>query len=206
VTSVQYGRDRRTAILDAAGKIFLRYGYKKTSMDDLARAAGLSRQALYLHFRSKEDLFRAAILKIIENDRQAYRAAVAREELDLSDRLLGAFQAFHGKSISQVDSQYVGELLEAAASLVGDAPAEHDRRFLADLTKLLSESDHIHGSANQVTPRELAETLFATSWGFKHRVTTASEYRSRMSVALRIILGSASEDVGGRRRGTSRKR
>lgn len=205
MTSVDYGRDRRTAILDTAAKVFLRYGYKKTSMDDLARAVGLSRQALYLHFTSKEDLFRAAILKIIDDDRQAYRAALAGEGLDLFDRLLAAFLAFHGKSISEVDSQYVGELLEAA-SLVGDAPAEHDRKFLADLTKLLSESNHIRGSANTVTPRELAETLFATSWGFKHRVTTTSEYRSRMSVALRIILTSAGEDVSDRRRGTSRKR
>ncbi len=41
---------RRESILQAAVGVFLRYGYKKTSMDDLARAAGLSRQGLYLHF------------------------------------------------------------------------------------------------------------------------------------------------------------
>ena len=205
MSTVAHGRNRRTAILDAAGKIFLRYGYKKTSMDDLARAAGLSRQALYLHFTSKEDLFRAAILKIIEDDRQAYRASLAREELDLLDRLLAAFQAFHGKSISEVDSKYVGELLEAATSLVGDAPEEHDRKFLGDVAKLLSESDHIRDFAFEVTPRELAETLFATSWGLKHRVATASEYRSRMAVALRIVLTGAGEDVSGRKR-TSGKR
>lgn len=175
-------------------------------MDDLARAAGLSRQALYLHFTSKEDLFRAAILKIIDDDREAYRAALAGEGLGLFDRLLAAFLAFHGKSINEVDSQYVGELLDAAANLVGDAPAEHDRKFLADLTKLLAESNHPRDSASKVTPRELAETLFATSWGFKHRVATAAEYRSRMSVALRVILASAGEDVSGRRHGTSRKR
>ena len=125
-------------------------------MDDLARAAGLSRQALYLHFTSKEDLFRAAILKIIDDDREAYRAALAGEGLGLFDRLLAAFLAFHGKTISAVDSQYVGELLEAAANLVGDAPAEHDRKFLADLAKLLAESNHPRGSASKVTPRELA--------------------------------------------------
>lgn len=85
---------------------------------------------------------------------------------------MAAFLAFHGTSISAVDSQYMGELLETAASLVGDAPAEHDRKFLADVTKVLSESGELRGSASKVTPRELAETLFATSWGFKHRVTT----------------------------------
>ena len=50
------GGARRAAILETAMRVFLRYGFKKTSMDDLARAAGLSRQGLYLHYRTKEEL------------------------------------------------------------------------------------------------------------------------------------------------------
>ena len=48
---------RHESLLQAAFGVFLRYGYKKTSMDDLARAAGLSRQGLYLHFANKDALF-----------------------------------------------------------------------------------------------------------------------------------------------------
>src|SRR5262245_29785734 len=50
--------ERQEAIFAAAIAIFLRFGFKKTSMDDLARAAGLSRQGLYLHFASKDALFK----------------------------------------------------------------------------------------------------------------------------------------------------
>ena len=46
-------------ILDAALAVFCRYGYRKTSMLDIAQAAGMSRAALYLHFKNKEDVFRA---------------------------------------------------------------------------------------------------------------------------------------------------
>ncbi|MGH1413200.1 MAG: TetR/AcrR family transcriptional regulator [Pelagimonas sp.] len=47
---------RVRAILTAALKTFAQYGYRKTSMEDLARAAGMSRPALYQHFRNKEDV------------------------------------------------------------------------------------------------------------------------------------------------------
>ena len=53
---------RKEGIVKATSGKFLRYGFKKTSMDDLARAAGLSRQGLYLHFATKEALFKQMVL------------------------------------------------------------------------------------------------------------------------------------------------
>ena len=44
-------------ILDAAGGVLLRYGFRKASVDDVARAAGISRQGLYLHFATRGQLF-----------------------------------------------------------------------------------------------------------------------------------------------------
>ena len=45
---------RRTAILAAALKCFLQFGYAKTSMDDVAKEANLSRPLIYLKFKNKE--------------------------------------------------------------------------------------------------------------------------------------------------------
>lgn len=206
-TSVEHVSERRSAILDAAARVFLRFGYRKTSMDDLARAARLSRQGLYLHFRTKEELFQAAILSYIERGRIAYRAALARDERDVLDRLLDAFEAFHGASVGQVSDQYVGELLEAASSLLGDAPGAHERKFVADLTELLASSGDVRRAGRSgVTPRELAETLFAASCGLKHRAATPAEYRARMSVALRVVLGSEREGPARRKSRVPRSR
>lgn len=47
---------RRKEILDAALYCFLHFGYSKTSMDDVAKKAGLSRPLIYLKFKNKEDL------------------------------------------------------------------------------------------------------------------------------------------------------
>jgi AcrR family transcriptional regulator len=42
--------DKRTRILAAARSVFLRYGFKRVNMNDIADAAGVSRPALYLLF------------------------------------------------------------------------------------------------------------------------------------------------------------
>lgn len=56
----------RDAILDAAGTLLGRYGYTKTTMDDLAREAGVARRTLYLHFQSKDEIFLARIDRVVE--------------------------------------------------------------------------------------------------------------------------------------------
>ena len=59
-------RARRLAsgepIREAAGRLFLERGYAGTTMDDVAAGAGVSKQTVYTHFHSKEDLFAALVL------------------------------------------------------------------------------------------------------------------------------------------------
>ena len=57
--------EKREAVFEAASEVFSRYGFRRTSMNDIAEAAGISRPALYLMFDNKEDLFRQ-----LANDRQ----------------------------------------------------------------------------------------------------------------------------------------
>jgi AcrR family transcriptional regulator len=49
-------QDVRDSILDAAERLFRRYGYKKTTIDDLAREAGIGKGTVYLYFESKESV------------------------------------------------------------------------------------------------------------------------------------------------------
>ena len=54
---------RRQRILDAAAALFIHYGYDKTTVSDIAREAGVSKGAIYLHFDSKDDLFEGLLLR-----------------------------------------------------------------------------------------------------------------------------------------------
>lgn len=57
----------RTRILDAAMLVFRHHGFRRSSIEQAAEAAGLTRQALYHHFKSKEALFRAVIERLHES-------------------------------------------------------------------------------------------------------------------------------------------
>src|SRR5438552_15724256 len=54
------------AILDAAERLLARYGFKKTTMDDLAREAGIGKGTVYLYFPSKEEVALCTIDRIVE--------------------------------------------------------------------------------------------------------------------------------------------
>src|SRR5262249_16762278 len=56
----------RDAILDAAERLLARYGFKKTTIDDLAREAGIGKGTVYLHFPSKEEVALCTIDRIVE--------------------------------------------------------------------------------------------------------------------------------------------
>src|SRR3954451_8835506 len=134
------GAARRAAILEAATRVFLRYGFKKTSMDDLARAAGLSRQGLYLHFPTKEVLFGEAVLSLVATLRSAFRAALADEEREVEERLLDAFEAVNGHAIGQAGAEHQAELLEAASQLVTGVIVEFEKGIVADAARALTRS------------------------------------------------------------------
>ena len=70
----------RTRILDAAMLVFRRQGFRRSSIEQAAEAAGLTRQALYHHFKSKEALFRAVIERLHEDALAAEIAAAGAAE------------------------------------------------------------------------------------------------------------------------------
>jgi AcrR family transcriptional regulator len=56
-------QDRARRILDAAAELIQRWGYNKTTIDDIARQAGVAKGTIYLHWRTREDLFEALIMR-----------------------------------------------------------------------------------------------------------------------------------------------
>jgi AcrR family transcriptional regulator len=57
---------REELILDAADRLLARFGYRKMTIDDLAREAGIGKGTVYLHFRSKEDVVLSHMERIVD--------------------------------------------------------------------------------------------------------------------------------------------
>ncbi len=60
----------RDAILDATDQMLAKYGYKKMTIDDLAKEVGIGKGSVYLHFKSKGDIALSHIDRIIERMKQ----------------------------------------------------------------------------------------------------------------------------------------
>lgn len=69
--------DRRQNIVEAAQQVFLRYGFARTTMADIAKAAGLSRPTLYASFPDKAEIFRAVLEAMVAEELAELRANVA---------------------------------------------------------------------------------------------------------------------------------
>jgi AcrR family transcriptional regulator len=68
---------KRAAILEAAAEAFLSHGYLGTSMDQIAAAAGVSKQTVYKHFTDKRSLFAEMVASVVDESRDPVEAEVA---------------------------------------------------------------------------------------------------------------------------------
>ena len=189
------GSPQREAILKAATAIFLRYGFKKTSMDDVAQAAGVSRQGLYLYFDTKDLLFREALQYLVSHMISTARSVAEDRNLSIRDRLLGVFEAVHGNAFQSASPEHAFELLQSAQSADGALLVQLDRDLMGIVAALLAEA----GAADRweeagVTVAELSEQLLMSAKGIKASVDTLAAYRERMLTAIKIVMpGPASQ-------------
>ena len=185
------GSPQREAILKAATATFLRYGFKKTSMDDVAQAAGVSRQGLYLYFDTKDLLFREALQYLVSHMISTARSVAEDGNLSLRDRLLGVFEAVHGSAFQSASPEHAFELLQSAQSADGALLVQLDRDLMGIVAALLAEA----GAADRweeagVTVAELSEQLLMSAKGIKASVDTLTAYREGMLTAIRIVTRS----------------
>src|SRR5262249_11865533 len=120
-------------ILDAAMRVFRRHGFRRSSIEQAAEEAGLTRQALYHHFSSKEALFRGAIERLYE---QALAAEVAaakaaeKADRDLADIVVAEIGARLGVLFASLEgSPHIEELFSEHLAQARDLYQSYATRF-----------------------------------------------------------------------------
>ena len=190
--------DRKRALLDAAAGVFLRFGFKKTSMDDVARAGGLSRQGLYLHFASKDELFAAALLHLQDTALTAARARLHDDTLPLVDRLVDSFSVMHGLHFTHNTTvEHMAELKLAVPPALAAVVATRQGRFAVDVIKVLRAEGLPSSSAkpsasSKLSAKDLVLTLEAAAMGLKHSAPSLAAYQQHMRVVARVVCGEKS--------------
>jgi AcrR family transcriptional regulator len=110
---VDMADERRAHIMQAALACFARKGYNNTTMDDIAAESGLSKGTLYWYFKSKDDLFTAALMSVFVNVGQEAVAALEQYST-AADKLRAMVQA--AVNFSKVIEGFFSLFLEFWAS------------------------------------------------------------------------------------------
>src|SRR3954453_3963796 len=129
---------KSAAILDAALPVFVRHGFRKTSMADIARASGISRAALYLSFGTKEQLFRAGSARAHARTMRQVEAALAGNG-DVFSRIEAAIAFFQRGLIAPfAGSDDAAELFDINMTLAKDITLSARDRLVTLLAQALT--------------------------------------------------------------------
>lgn len=181
---------KRQQILDTSLAVFCRYGFHKTSMLDIAQAAGMSRAALYLHFKNKEDVFRSGSEHTHTEVMRQVESALATET-DVMQRIEGALGSFLQGLMEQISASAHGqELFDANMALAGDITREARAKLVSLLAMALADANaagEISLAAVGTQPTDLAGMIVATVDGIKHAQGGGSNLRDGISLFMRLL-------------------
>src|ERR687889_805056 len=111
---------RQERVLAVALKVFGRYGFRKASMDEIARSADISRQGLYSHFANKDALFRAAVRQELDTALGDAARCLDEEGVGLERRVVAALDAWLGRYVGSMLASDIGNMLQNPAMRLGD--------------------------------------------------------------------------------------
>ncbi len=155
----------RDRILDAAMAVFRRQGFQRWSIEQAAEAAGLTRQALYHHFESKEALFRAVIVRVHEDAIAAEVAAANAAEKaggGLADILVAGISARLRQIIASFEgSPHIEELFSEHLLQARDLYQKYAELYIAHGAATIDRVCRRQrlALADGMTPQKLAQCL-----------------------------------------------
>lgn len=180
---------RTEQIVAAASKVFMRYGFRRVTMADLAQAAQMSRPALYLEFASKEQIF-VAVVEQMSNDffaelrERIPKLKTPEEKLDL------AFEIWFVRPYELTQtSPDAADLFESVKEFASETMCKTSVEFEAMLSEILQPLLKRQKSL-KITPQQIARIMRTSAKGFKFEAKDADDLRKLIRDMCRIVLAS----------------
>ena len=190
----------RTRIIDAALRVFRRPGFRRSSIEQAAEAAGLTRQALYHHFDSKEALFRAVIERLHEDALAAEIAAANAAEKaggGLADIVIASVSAKLRQLAASLDgSPHVEELFSEHLAQARDLYQKYAAAYAGHLATTVARTCRKQNLVLNagMTPRELARCIEMAINGTKSAypaMQPADAFLKDLETMLRTLIAGA---------------
>jgi AcrR family transcriptional regulator len=168
---------KRGAVVEAAYKVFLRYGFKRTTMDDISSEARMSRPALYLLYKNKEDIFRALSQSICD------------QGIEQAEALLKKKMAKPAKLLAILDASLLNILDILSKSPHGEELMGAEVELAPDIDAYWHENTaRVLAAAIGGPERKLRATLVLDAVnGMKKRGVAIAEIRTAITALLRLL-------------------
>ena len=182
-------------ILDAALPVFVRHGFRKTSMADIARAANISRASLYLSFSGKEELFRAGSARAHARTMREVEAVLVGGG-DVFSRIESAVAVFHRTLIAPfAGSPDAIELFDVNMALASDITLAARTRLVALLAQALADAQASGAVSLDVLnskPDDVANVIVAAMDGIKHAPGDGAKREEQMQLFMGLVRAAIS--------------
>ena len=187
-------------ILDAAMRVFRRHGFRRSSIEQAAEEAGLTRQALYHHFASKEALFRAVLERLYQQALAAEIAAAKAAEdagLEIADILVAEIGARMQSLLASLkDSPHTEELFSEHLAQARDLYQSYASRFTDEIATTIARVCRKRklNLASGITVRELARCVEMAIHGTKSAFPSmqpVDAFLKQLETMLRMLIAGA---------------
>jgi len=175
-------------VLTAALDVFLRYGYKRVTMNDIAEAAGISRPALYLVFESKEEIFKGVYERWVKETLVGIENEMSHLKKP-EEKLRAAFELWTVRPFERMRaSSEAAELLECTFGFAQDSVNQGYRSFEKIILPVLKSHSKFQGAKTKVSAEKTAHILSGAVRGFKIVAKDVHEIRSLIKELLTLSL------------------
>jgi AcrR family transcriptional regulator len=175
--------DKRARILGAAQRLFLLYGVKRTSIDDVALAADIAKGTVYLYYKSKNELFAAVYQRVCSEILVTARQTLGANK-PLTERLVDFLDCYIGHlNRLTAQSPHIAELMESKEALAATIYADFESQMHALIRTALQGAG--------IARKGASDMFFAAAIGsLKTGDIAERPYRTRLGALVdTLILG-----------------
>ncbi|WP_108814634.1 TetR/AcrR family transcriptional regulator [Loktanella sp. Alg231-35] len=184
--------DRDKKLIVAAHAVFSRYGISKTTMNDIAREAGVARQTLYNAYPNKEAILRTAV-RVSAEETYVNVDAAWRDLTELSEKIEVFFQfgplCWYDMVVA---SPEMGDLIDGIHCIAKDEMEEFAVLWKGRFEDLIKEHAK-PGSAAYDDAAATADFLYSCGINAKLDAADRSVVQSRLAILKRSILALVAE-------------
>ena len=181
--------EKRDRVLDAGMDRFLRYGFRKTTMGDIAEAAEMSRPAIYLVFQNKEEIFRGVCERHSDRTLELGRARIATCK-NLPEKIAAVFETWVIEPYQLISqSPEAQELFVSSYSFAADLIQRGGGMYESLMMEAIDSSPEVDRPALKrigLSTDAVGKALARSSWKLDQAIPDIDELRAVLKTLVQV--------------------